>query len=172
MMKKLGALICGLLLLTLFGCQAMKKSRYIASVNEKMALFTDCANAFSDSLEEIAKTQAAPTKSQIDEAENRLDALSEVCKEIETLKAPGSYAKEQKALRDAMAQYGIALEKGRALLEFYRQYDALFRSYPNPDEGSETMKQKTLEIYGEFAEAMRQATDSFREAEKLLQAAQ
>ena len=171
-MKKLGALLCGLLLLTLFGCGAVERNQYIASVNEKLASFTDCANAFSDSLEEIGKTEAAPTEAQIDEAEKRLDALSEVCKEIETIQAPGSYAKEQNALRDAMAQYGIALEKGRALLEFYRQYDAVFRAYPNPDEGSVAMKQKTLEIYGEFAKAMRQATDSFREAEKLLHAAQ
>lgn len=172
-MKKYSALLCGmLLLLTLFGCSAVKKSQYIASVNEKLTSFADRANAFSDSLEEMTKTDAAPTASQIDEAEKRLDALSVVCKEIETIQAPGNCAKEQKALRDAMAQYGAALEKGRELLEFYRQYDAEFRAYPNPDEGSEAMKQKTMALYNAFAGNMQQATDSFREAEKLLQAAQ
>ena len=75
-MKKLGALLCGLLLLTLFGCGAVERNQYIASVNEKLASFTDCANAFSDSLEEIGKTEAAPTEAQIDEAEKRLDAAA------------------------------------------------------------------------------------------------
>ena len=158
-----------LLLLTLVGCGGVGKGQYIVSMNEKLSSFTDCANAFSDSLEEIAKTEAAPTESQIDEAEKRLDALSEICNEIQTMQAPRSYAQEQKALSDAMEQYRFALEKGRALLAFYRGYDAAFRAYPNPDEGSEAMKQKTLEIYTAFAEAMQQATDSFREAEQLIE---
>lgn len=155
-------------LLALCACGSAN-DKYIDEVNDKLVSFTDCANAFSDSMEAISDSRTVPTAAQIDEIEHRIDQLSAVCEQTAAIDAPKDYADEQTALREAMEQYIDALEKCRALLAFYRGYDAEIRSYPTPDEGSAAMQLKLGTLYTDFAEAMWQARESFRQAQAKLE---
>lgn len=148
-----------MVLLALCACGSAQ-NRYIDEVNRQLVSFTDCANAFTDSLEAISDSRTVPTEVQMNEIEGCIDRLSAVCGQIEAISAPRQYADQQAALREAMHQYADAMEKCRALLEFYRGYDAEIRSYPTPDEGSAAMEQKMRTLYTEFAEAMWQARES------------
>lgn len=152
------------MLVVLYACGSANQN-YIDEVNETLASFTDCANAFSDSVEAIADSRKVPTAAQIDEIERRMEQLSAVCEKLGAVEAPKSCADRQAALAKAMEQYADALAKCRTLLEFYRGYDAEIRAYPTPDEGSAAMEQKLSALYSDFAEAMWQARDSFREAQ-------
>ena len=167
--KTISLLICSAALLLLLCACGSAKEQYIDEVNAKLVSFTDCANAFSDSIEAIADSRKVPTAAQIDEIERRMDNLFSVCGQLKAINAPKACADEQAALTEAMGQYTDALQKCRALLEFYRGYDAEIRSYPTPDEGSAAMETKLSALYSDFAEAMWQARASFREAQTKLE---
>lgn len=169
-MKQSCWILCGAaLLMLLFGCASLTPDgRYVGEVNKKLVSFTDCANAFSDSMEQMADSTKIPSAVQIDEAEIRMDALAEVCDEIAAMEAPDAYADKQAALRDAMKLYAQAMTQGRELLEFYRGFDAEIRSYPTPDEGIAAMREKGGTLYADFAGTMRQAAEAFRAAEKMM----
>lgn len=156
------------LLLLLCACGSAK-AQYIDEVNGQLVSFTDSANAFSDSIEALSDSRKVPTEAQIDEIERRMDNLSAICGQLGAIDAPKSCAEQQAALAEAMSQYTDALEKCRTLLEFYRGYDAEIRSYPTPDEGSAAMQQKLSTLYSDFAAAMWQARESFREAQAKLE---
>lgn len=162
----LGAL--AVMLCLLCACRS-GKAQYIDKVNAGLVSFTDCAEAFTDSLQVISDVQTVPTTQQLDNIENKLNALSKVCNQVEQLEAPHSYADKQKALSRAMEQYRDALERCRVLLSDYRGYDAEIRSYPTPDEGSAAMQEKIGQHYSQFVEALWQARDTFRQAQAMFE---
>ncbi len=176
-MKKIFAfsvfVCCSVLMIIVAGCSSPDilkgksvndKSSYIQTINAKLVSFTDCANAFSDSLEQIADRKYAPSEKQTADIQNKLDRLEKACAALAGEKAPAEYSEAQAALDEAMADYAVAIEKCNALLEFYDAYESMFRKYKNPDKGSAEIEIKEREIYGEFAQAMQKATDSFRAA--------
>ncbi len=172
-MKKilaLSALVCCVpLFLALAGCSMLggnkdNEKSYSQLMNEKLVSFTDCANAFSESLERIAGSKSAPSDSQIEDIQNKLDRLQAACIELSGQKAPAEYSAAQKAIDTAMADYSDAADNCSALLEFYGAYDDLFRKFNNPAEGSVEMEKKERALYDRFAKAMMKATDSFRAA--------
>ena len=82
-MKKLLAVsvfvCCAAFLLFLPGCSAPNVEQkqdhgksYAEIMNEKLVSFTDCANAFSDSVEQIADRKYAPSNSQIADIQKNL----------------------------------------------------------------------------------------------------
>lgn len=161
------ALACLLVLLcgcTLFGGGKTKAKSYAEIMNEKIVSFTDCANRFSDSLDAIAGSLSAPSDRQIAGIEKNLAALEAACDSLAGQKAPAAYADAQKKLDEAMADYGEAFAKCRTLLDFFKTYDTQFRELGDPVEGSAEMEKRERALYGEFADAMRKAADSFRTA--------
>ena len=174
-MKKLLAVsvfvCCAAFLLFLPGCSAPNVEQkqdhgksYAEIMNEKLVSFTDCANAFSDSVEQIADRKYAPSNSQIADIQKNLDRLEKACKELSGQNAPAAYSEAQSALDAAMADFSDAIDKCGSLLEFYSGYDDMFRQYDNPTEGSAITEKKERALYNEFAKAMQKASDSFRAA--------
>lgn len=174
-MKKTHAfwvVVCGAaLLLALSGCSFVgqkesgrREKSYAETMNEKLVSFTDCANAFSDSLDKIADRPYAPSPNQTAELRVRLDSLKKACAELAGQKAPEEYAQAQSALDKAAADYAEAFDKCGSLLDFYAKYDELFRKYPSPAEGSEAIGKTERALYSDFAQAMEKATLSFRAA--------
>jgi uncharacterized protein YukE len=170
-MKKIHALsvviCCAALLLVISGCKAHddnKEKSYSEIMSEKLVSFTDCANAFSDSLEKIAGSKSAPSDSQIAEIRTALDELKKACAGLAGQDAPKQYSEAQQALDDAMEEYSKAMEKCDALLAFYSQYDEMYRKFKNPTEGRSEIEKSERAVYDEFAQAMQTATESFRAA--------
>ena len=141
-----------------------REKSYAETMNEKLVSFTDCANAFSDSLDKIADRPYAPSPNQTAELRVRLDSLKKACAELAGQKAPEEYAQAQSALDKAAADYAEAFDKCGSLLDFYAKYDELFRKYPSPAEGSEAIGKTERALYSDFAQAMEKATLSFRAA--------
>ena len=172
MKKKLAVPVvvcCALVMLTLACCsqtaanQDSKKS-YSEIIGERLVSFTDCANAFSASLEQIADRSYAPSDKQTADIQDKLERLEKACAGLAGLKAPARYAEAQKALDEAMADYADAIDKCSALLEFYGAYDDMFRKYSNPKDGSAEIEKKERALYDSLSAAMQKATDSFRNA--------
>ena len=174
-MKKILAVtvfaFCAVLLFALPGCSSFEQKgtknngkSYAEIMNEKLVSFTDCANAFSDSLEKIADRTYAPSEKQTADIQSKLDRLEKTGKELVGLKAPAAYSEAQSALDAAMADYSDAFEKCRTLLAFYGTYDEMFRKYKDPKEGSAKIEKEERALYGDFAQAMEKATQSFRAA--------
>ena len=162
-----GAMILTLALLCLLCSCGPTKAGYIRQVRGGLDDFAACADAFTDSLQQIADVHTVPTTEQCDDIETKLNALSKVCLRLEQLDAPKSCAKQQQALSRAMETYRDALERCRVLLSDYRDFDATIRSYPTPDEGSAAMRQTINEHYTLFIETLRQAQEYLRQAEIL-----
>ena len=164
-------IFCAAFLLVLPGCSTSDYERkqnndnsYIEKMNDKLVSFTDCANAFSDSVEKIAEVKSAPSNLQIADIQNQLDRLKTACSGLSGQKAPAKYSEAQSALDAAMADYADAIDKCSALLAFYSSYDDLFHKYKNPTEGSAKIEKKERALYEDFAKSMQKATDSFRTA--------
>lgn len=158
---------CTAILLVLSGCfshDSKKEKSYSEIMSEKLVSFTDCANAFSDSLEKIAGSKSAPSDSQIADIRAALEELKKSCADLAGQDAPAQYAEAQQALDDAMADYSKAIEKCDALLAFYSQYDEMYRKFKNPNEGRAEIEKSERAVYDEFAQSMRTATESFRAA--------
>ena len=145
------------------GCRGAE-ARYLDEVQEGLVSFSDCADAFTDSLRAIGEQQTVPPSGQLDHIEQRLDALSAVCHRLASLEAPTSCADRQAALRTAMTQYEDALEKCRVILTFYRDYDEKFHTFNDPEEGSKQMEAELTALYADFTDAMWTAEDSFHAA--------
>ena len=159
--RKFSILICGLVALVFVLCSCdSENKRYVDDINDKLVSFADCVDALTDSLNTISEVRTVPTVEQIDEIEGRIDKLSSVCGEIQTLRAPEDYSDVQKAVAKSMGEYKDAMEKCKILMEFYRSYDAEFHLYSTPDEGSAAMEEKLNALYSEFMDAMWQARDS------------
>ena len=141
-----------------------KTKSYAEIMNERLIIFTDCAEKFSDSLEDIAGSQSAPSDSQIARINEALDGLKKACAGLAGQEAPPEYAEAQSALDKAMDDYAAAMEKCDVLLEFFRNYDTEFRRYKNPVEGRAEIEKQERALYDEFAQAMAQASASFRSA--------
>lgn len=175
-MKKLyGLFFITIVLLSICGCSSNKQAQtepkftaedeYIVSINQKLVSFSDCANGFSDSLEQISQSTALPTSSQLDSIENKAESLSAVCAQIKEISAPDKYAEAQTALNNSMQGYIDAMTKCKELLDFYREYNAKMRSYSSPEDGGAELKKQCSAIYSEFAVMMRQATSEFQTAQ-------
>ncbi len=151
------------------GCSGAESKKspeeiYMESMNHALVSFTDCANEFSDSLERIAASKSAPSDSQIKATDESLAKLEKACRTIGGIDAPAQYAGVQQSMNDAMADYGVAFEKCRVLLDFYRNYDERFHEFSDPVEGSSQMRKEGTALYEDFAQAMMTAIDSFRAA--------
>lgn len=173
MMKKIVAVsflvCCAAFLLLTAGCSTdgsdpQQGGSYIDRMNEGLVSFTDCANALCDSLDDIADRTYAPSDKQLADIQEKLDRLRSACSRLAGQNAPRRYSEAQSALDEAMRDYADAFDKCDALLEFYGTYDELFRQYKDPVEGSAEIEKQERALYGEFAGAMRKATDSFRTA--------
>ena len=159
---------CAVLMLSFIGCFFLDKKdtekSYAETMNEKLVSFTDCANAFSDSLEKIADRTYAPSDSQIADMQDKLDRLKKACGQLSGNNAPEKYSEAQSALEAAMADYAEAIDKCGVLLDYYRTYDDLFRKYDSPAKGGAQIEKEERTLYNEFAVAMEKATNSFRNA--------
>ena len=133
-------------------------------MTQKLVSFTDCADAFSDSLEKIAGSKSAPSDAQIAEARHALDKLDKACADLAGQDAPSRYAAAQQAFDNAMNDYSGAIKKCRALLDFYSGYDELYRQFSDPAKGRAEIEKRERAVYLEFAQAMQKATESFRAA--------
>ena len=169
-MKKLVTLsaicCCAVLLLVIAGCSdsGAKKNNYAEVLNEKLVSFTDCADDFSAVLEEIAGSPSAPSDKQLVKAYDSLGRLEKACNALSGIQSPAEYVDAQEKLNQAVADYNAAFEKCRALLDFFRSYDELFHSFGNPEQGSAEMEKQERALYDDFAQAMKNATESFRTA--------
>lgn len=141
------------------------ENKYVDAINQKLVSFSDYANAFSDSLEEIAESTAIPTTAQMNNIESCMEKLSDVCAQIQEINAPAKYADAQTALNDSMQKYIDALAKCKELLDFYREYDTKIHSYTNPEEGGAELEKQGKQIYADFADILQQATSAFHTAQ-------
>ena len=137
---------------------------YIVRLNQALVSFTDCANQFSDSLEQVAESKSVPSDAQISAIDSSLGKLERACENLDGIDAPERYSQAQQAINSSMSDYRTAIDKCRALLDFYRGYDEQFRKYKDPAKCSAKMREKGTALYDDFAQAMKQATDSFRSA--------
>jgi uncharacterized protein YceK len=175
-MKKL----CGfffvtiIMLLSMCGCSAigdktdpavLAENQYIDTVNQKLVSFSDCTNALSDSLAQVADITTVPTSSQMENIESCMKNLSAVCAQIQVMTPTEKYINAQTMLNDSMQKYTSAMDKCQELLNFYREYDTKIRSYNDPVKGGSELKQQAEQIYAEFADILQQATSEFHTAQ-------